>query len=65
MAKISSNQRQRRVRAGVDVVSENAPGGMRKIRSPLGHQLAVPVSDGSGGQVLKTQDGRTFISKKL
>ncbi len=65
MPKLSNNSRQRRLKAGVDVVNEASPGGMRKIRSPLGHQLAVPMPDGKGGQVLRTQDGRTFVSKKI
>lgn len=65
MPKLSNNPRQRRLKGGVDVVSEAAPGGMRKIRSPLGHQLAVPTVDRNGKQVLRTQDGRTYISRKL
>lgn len=65
MSKLSNNRQQRNVKDGVAIVSAGASGGMRKIRSPLGHQLAVPTVDSQGNSVLRTTDGRTFVSKRI
>lgn len=56
---------QRSVDGNVSVVSQNSPGGMRKMRSPLGHQLAVSTVNSKGQKVLQTPDGRQFISRKF
>lgn len=64
MSKLN-NRQQRKVKDGVSIVNEAAPGGLRKIRSPIGHQLATPTVDSKGNAVLKTPDGRTFISRKM
>lgn len=56
---------QRNVKDGVAVIAGSAHGGPRKLRDPLGHGLAVPTIDGNGKTVLRTSDGRTFISRKL
>lgn len=67
MSKINRSIRGRAI-AGTNasVISEGAAGGMKKLRAPTGgQQLAVPTPDGKGGTVYKTQDGRTFKTRKL
>lgn len=63
MPKYNSRRPVRNVKDGVSIVAEGAPGGMRKIRDPLGHGLAVPYKDSKGNSVLRAPDGRVFISK--
>lgn len=65
MPKYNSRRPPRNVQNGIAIVAEGAPGGMRKIRDPLGHQLAVPQKDKQGNSVYVAPDGRTFVSKPL
>ena len=63
---VPENRQARRVEGtSVTVVHESAPGGMRKIRCPGSHQLAVPMRATDGSTVLRTQNGRSYVTKKL
>lgn len=62
---LKSKHAQRNLQDGVAVIAGSGPGGPRKIRDPLSHGLAVPTTDEKGNKVFRTQDGRTFTSRKL
>jgi len=63
---VPDTRRVRRVEGtGVDVLHEAAPGGMRKMRCPGTHQLAVPTRAADGSSVMKTPNGTTYVTKKL
>jgi hypothetical protein len=47
------------------VVHERVAGGMKKIRCPTSHQIAVPSRAGDGSTVLKTQNGTTYVTRPL
>jgi hypothetical protein len=49
----------------VSVLHESAQGGMRKMRCPATHQLAVPTRAADGSSVMKTPNGTMYVTKKL
>lgn len=55
----------RKGEGGVAVIHEATPGGMRKMRCPGTHQLAVPMRTRDGQSVLRTPNGTTYVTKKL
>jgi hypothetical protein len=65
MKHLSSSRRVRVGANGVAVVHESAPGGLRKLRCPETHQLAVPVATRDGSKVVRTPSGVTYVSKPL
>lgn len=64
MAKIVPDTRRVRKGAGGEVYS-GAPGGMRKVRDPITHQLAVPTRARDGSQVLQSRGGTTLVTRPL
>jgi hypothetical protein len=66
MPKLSVKQSGRAAGAGTAVMRENAAGGTRKMRSPIDHQLAVPVRNTrTGTKEYVTSRGTRFITRKL
>jgi len=65
MKLVATDRRARKVTDGVAVVHESAPGGMRKIRCPATHQLAVTSRSTDGSTVLRTPGGVTYVTKRL
>lgn len=67
MSKLVPETRQARRVEGtkVSVLHEAAPGGMRKIRCPGTHQLAVPTRAADGSSVLKTPNGTSYVTKRM
>ena len=67
MSKLVPGERRARQIAGtnVRVVHEAGVGGMRKMRCPGTHQLAVPARAPDGSSVLRTPGGTTYVTKKL
>jgi hypothetical protein len=66
---VPETRRARRVEGAlgtqVAVLHESAQGGMRKLRCPATHQLAVPTSNPDGSTVLKTPNGTTYVTKRM
>lgn len=63
---VPETRRVRRVEGTpISVLHESAQGGMRKMRCPATHQLAVPSRSSDGSSVLKTPNGTTYVTKKL
>lgn len=51
---------------GVNVVKTSAVGGMRQLRCPRCHGMAVPTKDVKGNAVMKCgQCGTTFSSRQI
>jgi hypothetical protein len=66
MAKLVPEGRRVRVaEGGTSVIHEAAPGGMKKLRCPGTHQLAVPQHLSDGRSVLRTPNGTTYVTKRL
>ena len=67
MSKLVPAERRSRLVEGtpVQVIHESAPGGMRKMRCPGTHQIAVPDRAPDGSQILKTPGGTRYRIKKL
>lgn len=65
MKMVSADKRARKVTAGVAVIHESAPGGMKKMRCPATHQLAVPERDRTGASVLRTPGGTTYVTRPM
>lgn len=66
MAKLVPDGRRTRVaEGGTKVLHEAAPGGMKKMRCPGTHQLAVPQHTQNGTSVLRTPNGTTYVTRKL
>lgn len=66
MPKLSARQSGRAVGANHAVMRENAGGGMRKLRSPVDHQLATPVRNArTGTKEYVTPAGTRLITRKL
>jgi len=47
---------------GVQVVKG---GNLRKLRSPIGHQIATPTTLPDGRRVLRTPTGQMFTSRRI
>lgn len=66
MAKlVAEGRRARRVDGGPVVIHEASTGGMRKLRCPGTHQLAVPTRTREGQEVFRTANGSTYRAKKF
>jgi hypothetical protein len=55
----------RKVKGGVVIVKEGTPGGLRKLRCPTSHGIAVPAIRADGTRVLRTPNGVEYVTKKL
>jgi hypothetical protein len=63
MAKI--NPRRAKQVGNVLVVKETSAGGMRKIRNPYNHELAVPIKTTGKDTVYQDSTGQRFTSRRI
>ncbi len=63
--KYNPNSLSRKTEGNVKIVRESAPGGMRKIRCPISHQLAAPGRAADGTSVIQAPGGTRYVTKWL
>lgn len=55
----------RKVQGGIDIVKQGTAGGLKKMRCPNSHGIAVPAVRPDGTRVLRAPNGTEYITRKL
>lgn len=63
--KYNPNSLARKTEGPVTVVKESGAGGMRKMRCPTTHQLAVPARASDGSSVFQAPGGTRYVSRPM